>query len=102
MIALGRWGFTVDTFVFRGSPVIDVFEKNGQYSFSVVEPEIATPEIEIVSLTESGNVIDAVVVLPSMKKFQVKIHAVFSGDTFTADAVIPVFGKIELKDGHRV
>lgn len=102
MTAIGKWSCSVKTPVFSGSAVIDVYDDNGKYNYRVCESDVSVPRIKIKSVTENGNTVDAVVELAALPGTDIPVHAEFEENTFTGYIKVPLFGKIPLRDGHRV
>lgn len=102
MIGIGKWKFSVKTFIYSGEVTADIFDNGGKYGYKLEVPGVAVPEIKVKEVKEEGNTVDVTFSTPVLPGKDILIHAEFSGDTFTGYAKIPLFGKIKLSDGHLI
>ncbi|MBR3439557.1 MAG: hypothetical protein IKH13_08655 [Clostridia bacterium] len=102
MIGLGIWEATVDTLFFKETGRVEIYDDNGSYGFRGSVRGFDLSKIETVSVKEEGNVIDAVVSVPVLPGAEIALHAEIDGDSLTGYAVLPIIGKVKIKDGHRI
>jgi hypothetical protein len=102
MTGLGLWEASVDTLLFKETGRVEIYDNNGEYGFRGTVRGFDLSKIETVSLKEEGGTIDATVRTPLFPGKTVDIHIEIDGDTLTGYAVLPLVGKVKIKNGHRV
>ncbi|MBQ6265593.1 MAG: hypothetical protein IJK60_09120 [Clostridia bacterium] len=102
MIGLGIWEATVDALFFKETGRVEIYDNNGTYGFRGSARGIDLSKIEILCVKEEGNVIDAVITVPVLPNAEIPVHAEIDGDTLTGSAVLPLIGKIKIKNGRRI
>lgn len=102
MIGLGKWACSVNTMFFSGEVKLNVFDNNGEYGFKVEIPGIQIPDIEIKSVEEDDDTVNAVVQTSLLPGKDIELNVTFDGDEFDGFLKIPFIGKVKFKDGHRV
>ncbi|MBQ2903477.1 MAG: hypothetical protein IJE48_03685 [Clostridia bacterium] len=102
MIGLGKWACNVNTMFFSGEVKLNVFDNNGEYGFEVDIPGIQIPDIEIKSVEEDDDTVNAVVQTSLLPGKDIDLCVTFDGDEFDGFLKIPFIGKVKFKDGHRV
>ncbi|MBQ8944326.1 MAG: hypothetical protein IJ050_07465 [Clostridia bacterium] len=102
MTALGLWEASIDTLFFKETGRVEIFDNNGEYGFRGVVRGFDLSKIEVISLKEEGGTIDAAVKTPLFPEKTVDIHIEIDGDALAGYAVLPVVGRVKIKNGHRI
>lgn len=102
MIGLGKWEFSVKSMFYSGKVRLDIFDDDGNYGYKLIIPGMKIPKIDVISIKEEGNTVEAILQAPVLPGKDVLVHAEFDGDNVEGYAKVPVFGKIKMIDGHRV
>ena len=101
MIGLGTWKFNLKTMVFTGEVRLEIFDNGGEYGLRILQPQMETPQITVKDLVETADTITAVISTPLLPHADLKLEAVFSGDTVEGSVKVPFLGKVPVK-GTRV
>ena len=102
MIGLGKWVCSVDSMFYRGEVFFTISDNNGEYAFEGSIPDMETPDIDFISVTEDGNTLSAVARTDLLPGKDIEASLTFeTDDPFTGLVKIPFIGKIKLKDGKR-
>lgn len=102
MIGIGTWETRIDTMFFKGQATVKIFDDGGKYGFEIDVPGVDVPDIEVVSVTEKDEHIDAVLHTSVLPGKDIDLSVDIDGDDLFGWVKIPVFGKIKLKDAHRI
>ncbi|MBR4766357.1 MAG: hypothetical protein IK085_06310 [Clostridia bacterium] len=102
MTGLGLWEAGIDTLFFKETGRVEIYDNNGSYAFRGNVRGFDLSQIRVVSLTEEGNIIDAVVDTPVFPGKEVSLHIEVEGDTLNGYAVFPLVGKVKIKNGRRI
>lgn len=102
MVGIGTWECRVDTMFFKGTAQIKVFDNNGAYGFEVIVPGMDVPDIEVISVEEDGNAVDATIRTSLTGDKDIDLSVEFDDDIVTGFIKVPYLGKVKLKDGHRI
>jgi len=97
----GKWACTVDSMLFRGEAMVNIFEKDGSYDFELELSGVDIPEYTVKSVDIGENHLKAVINIAMLGK-DAELDIDFDDDSFTGILKIPFIGKIKLKNGHRV
>lgn len=103
MIGLGKWQFVVDTMFFKGTAIIQISNKNGQYDFQATIPGMQkTPSYQIKSIEEEGNTLIITATTDIFKGKDVNVVATFENNVCNGYIKVPMLGKIKIKDGVKI
>lgn len=102
MIGLGKWEFSVKTFVYSGKVFLNIFDNGGKYAYEVSAPGISVPKVEVIDVVENGNTVEATMQTPVLPGKDILVHAEFDGDSVSGYAKIPILGKVAIQDGRRI
>lgn len=104
MIGIGRWEFRLSTNLVPRPVILEISDNNGEYAFSIPSlGEKGLPPHSITEITEEGNSLHITVEVAGLLAGK-KMTAVltFEDDTMSGSISMPLFGKLNLTDGHRV
>lgn len=101
MIGIGKWSFSIDTMMFRGSVILTIADNGGAYALTAEVPGVNLPEYTVENIQEDGNTLTAVVKTPVLSGKDLPVSLTFDGDTCTGFAKVPLLGKIKFKNGQR-
>lgn len=102
MVGLGKWEFNVNTMFFKGNVFLDIFDDGGKYGYRLEVPGMTVPALDIISVSESGNTVEAVARASMLPGKDILVHAEFDGDTVGGYVKVPVLGKVKINDGHKI
>ena len=102
MTGLGIWEASIDAMFLKETGRVEIYDNNGAYGFRGSLRGFDLGDIEVVSVKEDGNIIDAVITVPVLPNAEIPLHAEIDGDNLTGYAVLPIIGKVKIKDGHRI
>lgn len=102
MIGIGKWSFSIDTMMFRGSAILTIADKNGEYEITAEVPGMQMPEYSVKDVKEDGDTLTAVVMTPLLSGKELPISLTFDGDVLTGYGKVPLLGKVKFKNGQRV
>ncbi len=102
MIGLGTWEARIDTMFYRGTARVKIYDDNGQYGFEVTVPGVDVPDISVVSIEEEAEHISAVVTTSVLPGKEINLDVDIDGDDLFGFVKVPYFGKVKLKDAHRI
>ena len=97
MIGLGTWKFDLKTMIFTGEVRLEIFDNAGQYGLRILQPQMETPQITVKDLVETDDTITAVISTPLLPHADLKLEAVFAGDSVEGSVKVPFLGKIPVK-----
>lgn len=100
---VGKWQGSVDTSVFKGDVTVDIFDNNGEYGFSVTVPGLEKlPKFSVYDIVEGENSLSGKAKIDILGGIVAEINTVFSGDRFTGEIRIPIFGRVPVLNGRRI
>ncbi len=102
MIGLGKWACSVNTMIFSGDVKFEIFDDNGKYGFNIDMPGVKVPDITVKEVEEDDDTITATVATSLLEGKDITLFVAIDGDTFDGYLKIPFFGKVKLKNGHRI
>lgn len=102
MIGLGKWACSVNTMIFSGDVKFEIFDDNGKYGFNIDMPSVKVPDITVKEVEEDDDTITATVTTSLLEGKDITLFVTIDGDTFDGYLKIPFFGKVKLKNGHRI
>lgn len=103
MIGIGKWSFSIDTMMFRGSAILTIADNNGAYEISAEVPGVTLPPYTIKDIQEEGdNTLNAVIMTPLLSGKELPVSLTFDGDVITGYGKVPLLGKVKFKNGKRV
>lgn len=99
---LGKWQGRADTSFFKGSAVVDIFDNGGNYGFNVSADGLSKlPEFSVYDIKEGENSLCGKADIYAFGRITAEIEVHFTGDTFTGEIRLPVFGTVQILDGRR-
>ena len=102
MIGLGKWICTVNTMFYSGDVKFEIFDDNGEYGFNLDMPGMKIPDITVKKVEEDDDTITATVETSLLEGKDITLVVTIDGDTFDGYLKVPFFGKVKLKNGHRI
>lgn len=102
MIGIGLWEASIDAMFFKETGRVEIYDNNGTYAFRGDTRGLDFSTIQVLSAKEEGNTIDAVVSVPVLPNAKIDLHIEIDGDNMEGYAVLPLIGKVKIKDGHRI
>ena len=97
MIGLGTWEAPISTIVFKGTGIMTISEKNGEYDFRFEIVGKTLPEIKVDSIKEDGNTLTATGTCEALNIHNIPVSLTFDGDTFTGLVKVPMIGRVKVK-----
>ena len=101
MIGLGTWEAPISTIVFKGTGIMTISEKNGEYDFKFEIVGKALPEIKVDNVIEDGSTLTATGTCEALNIHSIPVSLTFDGDTFTGLVKIPMIGRVKVK-GNKI
>lgn len=102
MIGLGKWQFSVKSMFYSGEVRLNIFDDGGKYGYELDIPGMKIPKVDVISVAEEGNTVEATLQAAALPGKDILVHAEFNGDKVEGYAKLPIFGKVRMIDGHRV
>lgn len=99
----GKWTGRVDTSVFKGSAIVEIFDNGGEYGFNVtVDALDKIPEFSVYDVVEGENSLCGKAVINVFGGIKAEVKVIFDGDTFTGEIRVPILGTVPILDGRRI
>ena len=102
MLGLGKWKFQLDTMFYRGSAVLTVGEKDGEYDIGIDLVDMNIPEFSYENLQAEGNTVTGVAHTDLLKGKDIPFSLTFEDGKANGFLKVPFMGKIKLKDGENI
>lgn len=97
MIGLGTWEAPISTIFYKGTGIMTISEKNGDYDFKFELVGQKLPEIRVSEIKEDSNTLTMIGECDYLKGQKVPVSLTFDGDSFIGTLKAPVIGKIKIK-----
>ncbi len=100
---IGKWQGRADTPFFKGSAQVEIFDNNGEYGFiASVQGFDKLPDFSVYDIEEGENSLKGKADINMLGRITAEIEVHFSGDNFTGEIRLPVFGTVQILDGRRI
>ena len=103
MIGIGTWSAKLDTNLITDTVIAKISYENGKYKFVTGFNDITDYEPRVVDVIEDGNNLQITVrTRLYLRNSDIKFNVCFDGDIVTGFIEMPIVGKINITEGHRI
>lgn len=102
MLGTGTWHLKIGNMFYNGDITIRVFDNGGNYGFEIIEPKMATPQVEIKRLSTVGSHLSATVTARELRGRDAQIELDFTDTTVSGSAKVPLIGTVTVKEGTKI